>query len=134
MSTTNIRLFRINKYINIIELKLIRIIIKELFMYENEFYKRLYQLRNQRGVSARDMSLSLGQNAGYINSIENGNSMPSMKMFFYICEYLNVTPCEFFDISVEKPEKITGIILNLRKLNSAQIENIDFLIKELVKR
>lgn len=103
-------------------------------MYENDFYKRLYQLRVQRGVSARDMSLSLGQNAGYINSIENGNSMPSMKMFFYICEYLEVTPSEFFDISVERPEKISNIIFNLRKLNSEQIDNIDFLISELVKR
>lgn len=103
-------------------------------MYENDFYKRLYQLRIQRGVSARDMSLSLGQNAGYINSIENGNSMPSMKMFFYICEYLGVTPSEFFDISVERPEKMSNIIFNLRKLNSEQIDNIDFLISELVKR
>ncbi len=103
-------------------------------MYESEFYRRLYQLRTQRGISARDMSLSLGQNAGYINSIENGNSMPSMKMFFYICDFFNITPSEFFDMSVERPEKITNIIFNLRKLNSKQIDNIDFLISELVKR
>lgn len=103
-------------------------------MYEDNFYKRLYQLRIQKGVSARDMSLSLGQNPGYINGIENGNNMPSMKMFFYICEYLNVTPNEFFDISVEKPKKITNIISNLRKLSSEQIDNIDFLINELTKR
>ena len=37
------------------------------------FAKRLAQLRNQKGVSARDMSLSLGQGAGYINNIENKN-------------------------------------------------------------
>lgn len=103
-------------------------------MFEDSFYKRLYQLRTQRGVSARDMSLSLGQNAGYINSIENGNSMPSMKMFFYICEYLNVTPSEFFDITIEHPEKISNIIFNLRKLSNEQINNIDFLINELTKR
>jgi DNA-binding protein len=103
-------------------------------MYEKDFYKRLYKLRRQRGVSARDMSLSLGQNAGYINNIENGNNLPSMKMFFYICEYFNITPRDFFDISAEKPEKITNILFNLRKLNSEQIDNIDFLINELTKR
>ncbi len=103
-------------------------------MLEDDFYKRMYQLRSQIGVSARDMSLSLGQNAGYINSIENGNSMPSMKMFLYICEYLNVTPSEFFDIDTEKPKKMTNIISNLRKLNSKQLENIDYLIGELVKK
>lgn len=34
-------------------------------MYEDEFPLRLAQLRQQKGVSARDMSLSIGQNAGY---------------------------------------------------------------------
>ncbi len=40
-------------------------------------------------VSARDMSLSIGQNAGYINTIESGKAFPSMTVFFYICEYLD---------------------------------------------
>ena len=30
-------------------------------MYENEFQTRLAQLRENKGVSARDMSLSIGQ-------------------------------------------------------------------------
>lgn len=34
--------------------------------------------RIQKGVSAREMSLSLGQSTGYINNIENKNSLPSM--------------------------------------------------------
>lgn len=56
-------------------------------MYEDEFPLRLAQLRQQKGVSARDMSLSIGQNAGYINNIESGKALPSMSNFFYICEY-----------------------------------------------
>ena len=32
-------------------------------MYEEQFSKRLTELRTQKGVSARDMSLSIGQNA-----------------------------------------------------------------------
>ena len=38
--------------------------------YEN-FSKRLAQLRQEKGISARDMSLSLGQSESYINKIEN---------------------------------------------------------------
>lgn len=45
-------------------------------MYENEFPVRLASLRNKKGVSARDMSLSIGQNAGYINNIETGKALP----------------------------------------------------------
>ena len=39
-------------------------------MTEKEFSLRLAQLRGEKGVSARDMSLSIGQNASYINNIE----------------------------------------------------------------
>ena len=52
-------------------------------MYEEQFPLRLAQLRVLKGVSARDMSLSLGQNAGYINNIESGKALPSMSNFFY---------------------------------------------------
>ncbi len=65
-------------------------------MEKNQFARRMSQLRQAKGVSARDMSLSLGQSAGYINNIESGVNLPSMSMFFYICEYLGVTPEEFF--------------------------------------
>ena len=61
-------------------------------MYDDFFKLRLSQLRTQKGVSARDMSLSLGQNPGYINNIETGKALPSMSAFFYICEYLNISP------------------------------------------
>lgn len=74
-------------------------------MYENEnnFSIRLAQLRNIKGVSARDMSLSLGQNPGYINNIESGKSLPSMAAFFYICEFLEISPKEFFDLVSDYP-------------------------------
>lgn len=64
-------------------------------MTEKEFSLRLAQLRGEKGVSARDMSLSIGQNASYINNIENGKALPSMTGFFYICEYLTSLPASF---------------------------------------
>ena len=65
-------------------------------MYEEQFRNRLIELRMSAGISARDMSLSLGQSAGYINRIENGKMMPSMTVFFYICDFFHLTPAEFF--------------------------------------
>ena len=67
-------------------------------MYDEQFPIRLAKLRTEKGVSARDMSLSIGQNPGYINNIETGKALPSMSSFFFICEYLNITPQDFFDI------------------------------------
>ena len=72
-------------------------------VYEDFVPERIAKLRIQKGVSARDMSLSLGQANNYINNIENKKSLPSMQAFFYICEYLGVTPLEFFDDGNENP-------------------------------
>ena len=60
-----------------------------------EFSLRLSQLRVNKGVSAREMSLDIGQSQSYINNIETGVNFPSMTVFFYICEYLDITPMEF---------------------------------------
>jgi len=50
-------------------------------MKKQEFAKRVAKLRQNKGVSARDMSLSLGQSENYINHIENGKAFPSMAVF-----------------------------------------------------
>ena len=44
-------------------------------MYENFIPERIARLRAQKGVSARDMSLSLGQANNYINNIENKKAL-----------------------------------------------------------
>lgn len=63
---------------------------------KEEFGLRLAKLRECRGVSARQMSLEIGQNKNYINSIETGHNYPTMSNFFEICDYLGITPQSFF--------------------------------------
>ena len=84
-------------------------------MYEEFVPERLAKLRLQKGVSARDMSLSLGQANNYINNIENKKSLPAMQSFFYICEYLGVTPQEFFDEENFYPETLQEFIAEAKK-------------------
>lgn len=100
-------------------------------MYENLFYDRLIKLRTEKGVSARDMSLTIGQSSGYINGLENRNGFPSMQAFFYICEYLGVTPSEFFDDNINCPTDYKEIIEDLNALDKEQLQNIKALIKGL---
>ena len=85
---------------------------------KEKFARRVSQLRQAKGVSARDMSLSLGQSAGYINNIENGVNLPSMSMFFYICDYLGVTPEEFFAAELTDPVRLRTLTGSLRRLRS----------------
>ena len=104
-----------------------------IIMYEEFFTKRLPNLRAQKGVSARDMSLSLGQNPGYINNIETGKALPSMASFFYICEFLEITPQEFFDDTSLNPKVLNEVTENLKKISSEQLQCISLIINGLVK-
>lgn len=103
-------------------------------MYEDLVPMRLAQLRTQKGVSARDMSLSLGQANNYINNIENKKSLPSMQSFFYICEYLGVTPQEFFDEGNACPEQLRALTQDLKKLDAKSMEHIAALVQALARR
>ena len=103
-------------------------------MYEKEFSQRLAQLRTQKGISARDMSLSIGQNPGYINTIENGKSFPTMTNFFYICEFLNISPQVFFDTSSNDPEKLRGLMENIKKLNDQQVDSLIVIVDGMLSK
>ena len=103
-------------------------------MYEDFVPERLAKLRTQKGVSARDMSLSLGQANNYINNIENKKSLPAMQSFFYICEYLGVTPQEFFDERNTCPEALREFIAEAKQLDSKSMQYILGIMKELNSR
>ena len=74
-------------------------------MEKDDFIKRLTQLRLSKDVSAREMSLSLGMSENYINGLENGAGLPNMATFLIICDYLGITPKEFFDVDMQPKNK-----------------------------
>lgn len=100
-------------------------------MEKKEFSQRLIELRMDRGISARDMSLSIGQSPGYINNIENGVNLPSMTLFFYICDYLGITPKEFFDIDTANPIKRNELVEVCKGLDSVQLEHLIAIAKDV---
>ncbi len=100
-------------------------------MEKEDFIRRLTELRLQKGVSARDMSLSLGQSPGYINNIENGVNLPSMTTFFFICDYLGITPMEFFDTGSRNPTKVNELLEHAKKLNDLQLDALNLLLRDL---
>ena len=102
-----------------------------IYTEKNDFIKRLVELRINKGTSARDMSLSIGQSAGYINNIENGVNYPSMTVFFYICDYLGITPKEFFDTDTVNPMKANELLNAVHSLNDYQLDNLIAIAKGL---
>lgn len=106
-------------------------------MYEDFVAKRISELRAQKKVSAREMSLAIGQNVNYINRIENKLNLPSLQGLFYICEYFNISPKEFFD-GTDSPLplnfKLKDTILLLGKLDDEDFALIIAMAQALQKK
>jgi len=102
--------------------------------YIEWFYKRLTQLRLEKGVSARDMSLSLGQSESYINKIENKRTLPSFTGFIYICEYFGLSPQEFFSQNTTSPMKSKELMDEIQKLTPKQMEHILHIVKDITSK
>ncbi|MDR0854222.1 MAG: helix-turn-helix domain-containing protein [Clostridiales Family XIII bacterium] len=102
--------------------------------YFELFYERLSTLRIQKGVSARDMSLSLGQSESYVNKIENKRTMPSMQGFFYICEYLDISPKEFFDYDVVVPHGRQELLDAVQSLTPTQLDHLMLIVQDIAEK
>ena len=99
--------------------------------YNAFFFKRLINLRAQKNVSAKELSLSIGMQKGYISKIESGAALPTVRVFFYICEQLDVTPKEFFDDGTQDPARLREIIHDLQGLSPSQLEHVAAIVKGL---
>ena len=87
---------------------------------EKTFGLRLARLRECKNISAREMSLALGQNKNYINAIEAGRNYPSMTAFLYICDYIGISPKDFFDPDYQNPVPPKNLENILRQLTPSQ--------------
>ena len=68
------------------------------------------------------MSLDLGHSKSYIQSISSGRALPSMSEFIVICDYLGITPQEFFDTDTSNPILTREITEKLRKFTDADLQ------------
>jgi len=83
---------------------------------------RITALRVKKNVSEYRMSTDLGHSKSYIQSISSGRSMPSLSEFLYICEYLGVTPREFFDEDIKEPQLVQKLYELTRNMSDKDIE------------
>ena len=103
-------------------------------MIDEEFFRdRLRTLRNEKQVSAREMSLSLGQNETYINKIETGKASTTITSFLNICEYLNIEPSVFFTEEINTTIECQECEQYIKKLTPRQAKYILELLKDLTQ-
>lgn len=98
---------------------------------EDFIRNRITQLRLNKNVSEYQMSLDLGHSKSYIQSISSGRAMPSMGEFIFICEYLGITPKDFFDEEVENPLLVNEIMDEISSLSDTDLSLILALIRRI---
>ena len=102
--------------------------------YGNFVAERIAKLRQARGVSARDMSLSIGQNVNYINRIENRKAEPSLSGLIYICDYFGLTPQEFFDRETPYPVRLKDFMEDVKRLDENELLHLSSFVKEIISK
>lgn len=102
-------------------------------IYTQFIRERIAKLRTQENIFARELGFRLGQSGGYINSIENGNSLPSLRGFLNICEYFQITPHEFFNEDIEYPKILHDIMSGCSDLDKETLDSILVLINKINK-
>ena len=83
--------------------------------------ERISVLRTKKNVSEYRMSTDLGHSKSYMQSISSGRSMPSLGEFLYICEYIGVTPKEFFDEDMKEPQLVQRLCELTRNMSEADL-------------
>lgn len=103
-------------------------------MDENFIRERITALRMKKGISEAKMSKDMGHSRNYIQNITNGRSLPSMSEFLYICDFLGVTPSEFFDEHMENPALLQKAIDEMRSLPDKDILSLLSLIERFKEK
>ena len=94
---------------------------------------RITALRMKMGVSEYKMSLDIGRSKGYIQCISSGRSLPSLSEFLYICEYFGITPQEFFDEAMPRPQEIHRLSEAAKGLSEADLTLLTEIAERLQK-
>lgn len=102
-------------------------------MDEQFVRNRITELRLEKDVSEYQMSLDLGKNKSYIQGISSGRSMPSMKQFFEICDYLEITPVEFFDTEIREQPLYRKAVKLMKELDNEDLEAVIPILMRLHK-
>lgn len=101
---------------------------------EKSFINARYStIRNAHNISARKLSLELGQSSEYINQIENGKCLPSIEGLLNFCDYFNISIAEFFNEEFKYPIEYRGIIAELNKMDKLALNQIFELLKLINK-
>lgn len=104
-------------------------------MLDEKFVReRITALRMNKNISEYRMSLDLGHGKSYVNNISSGTALPSMSEFLYICEYLGVTPQDFFDEGLSEPALTRELCDIVKNLSAEDMKALIHIAKRMAEK
>ncbi len=82
----------------------------------HELIQRIGYFRNEKKLSARELSLRIEKSGTYINQIESGNFILSLPMLLKIIDALDISCAEFFSenyTNYKQDKEIINLLSNL---------------------
>ena len=67
----------------------------------------------------------------FIQSIASGRALPSMSEFLYICDYLDVSPKDFFDPELKDPVLLEQAVSSMKELSNPDLRLLISIIDRL---
>lgn len=93
--------------------------------------ERITELRMKKGISEQKMSFELGHSGNYIQLISSGKMVPSLKEFFAICEFLEVSPSLFFQENIKEPLLVHKAICSIKNISEKDLKILGPLLERL---
>jgi hypothetical protein len=56
-----------------------------------------------------------------------------MSAFFFICDYLGITPQEFFETNNSQPLEMRKLVNNLKKLSPDLLKSLNLIVDNLIE-
>ena len=95
---------------------------------------RISQIRQEKGASARSLSLDLGYSSEATNQIETGRANPTLEYIMTFCDHFGLTIGEFFNEELTYPIQLKELIKKLGTLNSAELATVSDMVTHLTKK
>ena len=93
--------------------------------YDEFIRNRITELRMSKNISEHRMSLDLDKSGSYIRGITSGAALPSLREFFNIINYFEMTPVEFFAPLENTDSLYHQLGEKMRKLDNSDLKKVE---------
>jgi DNA-binding XRE family transcriptional regulator len=105
---------------------------REVILMDAEFVRdRILELRLKAGISAQNLSVSIGLTENTINKIDRKISYPSWPTFFKICDFFRISAKDFFDTEAPNPARLNELLEEARGLDDETLEHMIGIARKL---